>query len=750
MATRPTRSGIKFARFYYRALQRMISEFKKIELPWHTETSDDDPVNGINRVQAAVGHTTLCAIDRGVESFSWRHFATRGEALSLARLKGFSLRRDVPASARMVGRLSGLLTAPTLLLQTGALVATKSTDSAPSVEYEHLDAAVTADATTLLVYTRKWDGGLGAFVFAAWVPGADLFSTPPVYGEAVYVGHRHLAFDTMTWAFTTPNPGTVDLSLEYTDEGYVGTPGVVTKDGGGAGTLTFNLSTFLDCSTRWRAGLDVEVTYLPTGRVATGTMGANQTVLTIGGYMGQTVPSTVSEDYQVKTTWTPIPVADVSGAAGDTLAASGPTEIVLPLTTSRTWTTDSTPGVEGFWLRFRVAKVTGGASAKPTTVDGDDGDWYLPWEATQGRTVSDELGTSTGDAWQEFALPTEPYVDGSVSEMRVGSDADWSEIETLYDADSSSKVFQVLEMDDEVIRLVTGNGTNGQIPPAGQVVRSTYRVGADQNGNAGAGTIEVQRTGVSRVAAVWNPRAASGWTYREAGTAISLEELRYVGPARVRAVQRVVTVEDYETAAQDDFMLAAGGNPVSRAIAVENGAGDQSVMLVVVGEDGTALATSDLAEMDTWFNGQQVDLQRVGGRTMAGLRCWPVNYTPEPIDVAIEIMCQPGTATGKAGAVQEALTSVLRPDATLADWKIAAGRESEVVSSDYAEWLWTLGGEVQRFRLAVVALAAAGYGAYDIATLTMDDGGGPGVANIVLTGTELPFPGTVAVTITEA
>jgi len=73
-----------------------------------------------------------------------------------------------------------------------------------------------------------------------------------------------------------------------------------------------------------------------------------------------------------------------------------------------------------------------------------------------------------------------------------------------------------------------------------------------------------------------------------------------------------------------------------------------------------------------------------------------------------------------------------------------------VVSSDYAEWLWTLGGEVQRFRLAVVALAAAGYGAYDIAVLTMDDGGGPGVANIVLTGTELPFPGTVAVTITEA
>lgn len=749
MATKPTRSGVRFSRFYYRALQRLLSEFKRVEMSWHTETSDDDPVNGILRAQAAVGHGRLCAIDRVAESFSWRQFATRGEAISLARLKGFGLKRDVGASARMVGTLSGVLAAPTLLLQTGALVATKATDAAAAVEYEYLGEPVTADATTLLVYTKKWDVGLGAFVFAAWVPGTALWTNPPVEGEAVYVGHRHLATDKMTWAFTTPNPAAVDLSLEYLDAGYTGTPNAVTKDGSGAGTLTFNLSTFLDCSTRWRKGLAVEVTYLPTGAVATGTMGTSQTLLTIGGYMGQAVPSVVATDYRVKTLWTPIPVADVSGSAGDTLVADGDTEIVLPLSTVRSWEPSSDTGVEGYWLRFRVSRVTGGPVACiPATATGSSSgaNWFLPWEATQGHTVSDEVGTSDGSAWQRFTLPSEPFVDGSVSEVRVGTDVDWSEVETLYDADSSTKAYQVEETDAEVLSIVTGDGTNGQIPPAGQVVRATYRVGADQNGNSGAGEIEVMRTGVLRISTVANYRAASGWAYREAGDDASLERLRFVGPAVVRASQRVVTVEDYEVAAERDFELAAGGNPVSRAVAVENGAGDQTVQLVTVGVDGAYLAASDLTEMDTWFNGQLVDLQRIGGRTMAGMRCYPTNYTRKVIDVVVEVLCQPGTSAGKEGAVKEALTAVLRPDATIADWKIASGRESEVVSSDYAEWLWTLGGEVQRFRLAVSVLAAAGYGAYDIAVLTMNGG----VANIALTGAELPYPGTISVTVTEA
>lgn len=743
MAT-STRRGVRFARLYYRAAERFLDEFLRQELPWHTETDPYDPINGIKRAQAALaGHRVSCMVDRVAESFSWDDLATRNEAVALARLMGVRLRRDTPATAVIVATLNQRITAgmaPCRLVDTGAIVSTRSSDANGSVDYENLGDPIDADET---VFTfKKVDENGNAVAYAM---GDKLFSDPPVEGEAFYVGHRQLMFDRLDWVLSAVGDGNARFSVEYLDRNCVGTPDLVEIDGE---SLVFTVETFTGASfSVCRGGLELRVTHVPSGRYADVVMpyGAPFGKVEVPSWLGQTSPSVEVADYEVSSTWTPFRNGEIGGTCLQ-FAQSGYDELTLPQTASRQWVKGSVLGTEAFWVRYRVTQVTGPTTVPRATSCGNTtGNWFCTWLATQGRTVVDDCGQADGTLFQRFALPSAPYIDDSVSQVAFGADATWAEFDTLYHGTAEDKAYVVDEGDDGVVRIVTGDGTNGMLPPPGSTCMVAYRVGASAPGNAGAGEVAVVRTGLYKIGVVTNPRAATGWAAAEGVDQASLDRVRWLAPSRARAGKRAVTPEDYETMAVSEFTTGTGSKPVARAVAIEQGAGTNSILLVVSGPGGTALPQDDLDACEVYFNGQTVDLQRIGGVGAANTTTFVRNHQIKTVNVSIVVRFMPGASIGKEAAIKTALESVLRPDATMADWKIATGKADQVVPDDVATWLWRLTGKVQRTRLSAVALAAAGAGVEDVDTLELN-----GVeANVDLSDTELPHAGTVSVSIVE-
>jgi hypothetical protein len=737
-------SSIRLARFYYPAILRALELQKRRDMPWHTETSPEDPVNSHLRTQSIVGHLDMVALDRIAEGLSWTGFKTRAEAIDLARLIGWRLSRQTPATVFCLCPLSVPVGAGTkTLIDEGAIIATRREHEMAAVEFEYLGETIEASATT--AFTMKlWDGA----TFADYTPAGALFNAPPVVGDAIYIGHPELMFDRVDWTLSVPNPAAVRLSLEYYDGDYRGAPDGVTKDVVTPGTLTFDTTTFLGCDgTEWRTGLTVRVIYIPTGAYEDVTMAAgDDDAFETSGYLGQTVPSLASGDYELVVTWAPLVPAEVTGVAGSQLSADGETTITLPQTTDRNWTKTTIDGVEAHWLRWRVTKVTAvPASANATTVVTDDTDWYVGFDATQGRTVTQDVGMTDGTSGQRFELTFTPFIEDSIVEVRVATDTGWDAVESTYDYDANDKVMALEEDPDGTLWLRVGDDVNGAIPPIDQQVRVTYRVGAGDDGNVGAEKVLRTISGIVGVSGVSNPRAATGWSDMDGHDAEDIARIRVEGPARVRARDRATTPGDYQHLAVYDFTDDDGGRPATRAICIEDGAGPQTAKLVVTGPAGVQLTTAQLAAMATYFDGEEIDLQRFGGVGLLNTRTYPVNYAQQTVDVAATITFLESYSAGKAAVMHAALQAVLTPDATMATLKAALGNDEDITDDDFATYLWILESEVQLARVSAILVTAAGNGLVDLTGLALN----AVAANVVLTGDELPYPGTFTLTISE-
>jgi hypothetical protein len=733
-----TKPGIRFTGFYYREIKRTLLQALRFYLGDFKETDEHDPLVALASAVAFVKHRYSVSLDRVAESRFWPTFATRAELIALSRANGIEVRRETPATVDLVAKLSAPVgVAGATVLTTGALCATKKGADVPAVEFEYLGPDVVATQSVLTMRKYSTAGG-----FAVFAPSAAPFSTPAVVAEdALYLGHPELMFDAVTWACSAPWDEAAELSLEYLDAGKYGLPDAVVDNHDG--TLTITVTTALLTDDAWRTGLSFEIVHRASGARETVTMvsGSRDTVVT-ASYLGQTTPSEQAGEYDVVTTWSPL--ANIEQTRSNT--AQGSWSWTLPQTTTRNWSTTVVNGIEAYWIRIRVAKVTGTVTPPTLTALGwATSSWYVAWEATQGHTVSEQIGTATEAQWQTFDLPTSGYVHDSVSEVQVGTDATWAEIESLYTADENTKAFEVGESVDEVMQLRFGNGTNGVMPTAAEPVYATYRVGATENGNVAALTIRQARSGVLRASAVYNPREASGWSQSDGADDNDIERMRLLGPASKRMLtDRATSRDDYEVLAVR-FVASDGSRPVARCIAVENGGGVETVLLVCVGPAGASLTTDHLRELETYFNGQQVDQQVFGGAGVVGVRAVACNYVPAPISVALSATFIMGNSSGKEARIKAAVTAVLYPGATMADLKIALGMGNDVTSDDFASYLWRRGGSVATERISSVVYSAAGAGLISLTGLTLN----LGTVAIVLADNELPYPGTITPVVTE-
>jgi len=193
------------------------------------------------------------------------------------------------------------------------------------------------------------------------------------------------------------------------------------------------------------------------------------------------------------------------------------------------------------------------------------------------------LKTKTGTFSNTDTLHTINVDDPSVVEgsMILHTDGDiYNEIENLFLADATDKVFSKTYMDDYSVKVNFGDGIRGVSPTAGKPYTLYYRVGGGDRGNIVSNSINVKipvSLGSTEISVdVTNPTMATGGLNSETN-----EHAKKWGPYFFKTQYRAVTGEDYTTFA-NHFTSTAGHSGKAFAVLRNSGAGGNMIDIYTV------------------------------------------------------------------------------------------------------------------------------------------------------------------------
>jgi predicted phage baseplate assembly protein len=176
--------------------------------------------------------------------------------------------------------------------------------------------------------------------------------------------------------------------------------------------------------------------------------------------------------------------------------------------------------------------------------------------ATQGATQQDVLGSgSASQAGQSFPLSRSPLTylpsptaAGAASTLVTSVNAvAWQEVDNLASAGPADHVYMTRTGAAGKTTVLFGDGVHGARLPTGAAnVTAVYRVGLGADGNAQADQISQPQTRPQGVQGVTNPLPASGGADPD-----TVDTARANAPLAVMALDRVVSVQDYQDFARD-------------------------------------------------------------------------------------------------------------------------------------------------------------------------------------------------------
>jgi hypothetical protein len=191
--------------------------------------------------------------------------------------------------------------------------------------------------------------------------------------------------------------------------------------------------------------------------------------------------------------------------------------------------------------------------------------------ATHGETGYEILGGGNGAiGHQHFTLKKPPLTytaatnasgGQSTLEVRVNNIL-WSEASSLYGLGARDEKY-IIRLDNESNpTITTGDGVQGARLPSGtENVVATYRTGIGLDGLVEAGSLSLLQTRPQGIREVTNPFPATG-----AASAETLDDARTNAPLKVRTLERIVSLTDFE-----DFAQAFAGIGKAQAIALFTG-----------------------------------------------------------------------------------------------------------------------------------------------------------------------------------
>ena len=213
-------------------------------------------------------------------------------------------------------------------------------------------------------------------------------------------------------------------------------------------------------------------------------------------------------------------------------------------------------------------------------------------EALEGETFSEIVGTSDGEAWQEFYLPRSGVME--ILDATIDGHT-WAIVESLADKLENDEVFTA-EIDAwRRAQIFFGNGKNGKIPPNGENITVRYRIGGGISGNVAPNTITNIRdiahdtAGRKIPVRVTNSDWASGGSDPE-----SIDSIKLWAPRFFETQNRCVTQQDYEA-----FAIKFNGISKAKAVVRER-SGEAIIRLYVLTygnlEGSVALANQTLKD----------------------------------------------------------------------------------------------------------------------------------------------------------
>jgi hypothetical protein len=214
--------------------------------------------------------------------------------------------------------------------------------------------------------------------------------------------------------------------------------------------------------------------------------------------------------------------------------------------------------------------------------------------ATHGETGYEILGGGDGAiGHQRFTLKKPPLTytaatnasgGQSTLEVRVNNIL-WSEASSLYGLGARDEQY-IIRLDNESNPTITfGDGVQGARLPSGtENVVATYRTGIGLDGLVAEGSLSLLQTRPQGIREVTNPFPATG-----AASPEKLDNARTNAPLKVRTLERIVSLTDFE-----DFAQAFAGIGKAQAIALFSGE-RRLVHLTIAAVNGDLVdPTSDL------------------------------------------------------------------------------------------------------------------------------------------------------------
>ena len=484
----------------------------------------------------------------------------------------------------------------------------------------------------------------------------NLFEDTPKAGDLIYVTHNDIMWDALEFVFDSAGSG-INFAVEFQDNNFEDAkPDIVTNLGS---NLEMDLTTLLGDTNRKGAVVRVVLSSTGAFELLVSDFVGGKNILTTKGLLGQALVSVDEQDYVVGSIWNEVSDTD-DGTNG--LTENGKIEYTLPQNVSQNWIKSTINTTEGHWLRLRVISVTAPVNPSVDRVRIDTGAQFLLVPATQGQTVADApLGSSNGGPGQIFTLTFRPLIEGTlIVEVNEGSDfQEYNLKENFLASNSASKDYTLNISGDDIATIKFGDGVQGKVPTPGvDNIRAIYRIGADQDGNVGSSTITINKSGISFVNRLFNPRQAQGFDEKEGSTDQDLARLKIEGPATLRTRGRAIATPDFEFLAIQ-FEDSNGSELVARALAIEETFGVKTVELVVVGKSGALLTEAQRDELTNFFNGNKA--LGIDPVIVTNHEATIVNYTPRIIDVTATV------TGGNEEQIKNAITALLNPDATFDD-----------------------------------------------------------------------------------
>lgn len=662
----------EFSAFYYPQLIDALINYKRINLPELTDESDQEPSIQLLRAFALVGHLNNVLIDI-IANESTLPTAQLPETIrNMLRLIGYELRSASPAQTDIVYQLSKVFTSPFQIVPAGAQASTPRGD--PSQPVIYFEASLGAEITTptnAIDFAVTVDGGITNVTTQA-NNGAG-FVYPVAIGAILYFGHLSVMWDKLDiQVLAAPTGGTISGVWEFYDGDFDDTQPDHVSVGG---ALSFQINSLLGNSNR--AGATVRVRLNSSGAFedCISTWDGSHNVIDTTGLLGQSSPSSNTEDYTVGVDWQELDGV-VDTTAGFTV--SGTVTWTLPQNEDRNWR--QTPPFNVFLVRFRT--ITSTASVGPTIglCRLDTGKQYVIAAAVQGRTVPAEtLGSSNGAPSQKFTSQHDKFISNS-QEVRVDGEA-WTQVTNFLNSETQDKHYVVELGESDRATIKFGDGKNGKIPPIGQGnIVMDYRFDAADDGNVGFNTVTVDKQGLTFVEKLWNPRSAVGWAEAQSASTASLEQAKQEGPASLRTKEVALGPDDVVDLTIA-FVDSNGSNPFSRAIAIEEAFGPKTIGVVCVARGGGVPTTQQLAELETYFNGDKTANPPKAKHIVANQQVTALAFSPHTFDVVATVYA-PADVT--AAQVINRLTAVLQPEA---------------LKEDGLTFIWEFGGEVPVSRI---------------------------------------------------